>query len=257
MRRTSKAAKSRTRNITVAIAKVPSRQIRTWHIYPEAALLQKRAGEGIAHVAVESITAQGAFRIVLAGGTTPRAVYEHLRDIETDWTAWHVYFGDERCLSADHASRNSVMAFETWLGQVAIPAAQIHAIPAELGAQEAAQRYAMLLAAVDQFDLVLLGLGEDGHTASLFPGQDWGEGESQPAVLAVYGAPKPPSERVSLSAWRLGKAKRVWFMVTGSAKKNAVEAWRRGENIPAAAIRPVLGVDVFIEAGCLGEEKNA
>lgn len=221
-----------------------------WHVYPETALLQKRAGEGIERVAARAIAEEGAFSIVLAGGTTPRIVYESLRNIETDWAAWHVYFGDERCLPANHPERNSVMAFEAWLGHVAIPAAHIHVIPAELGAEEAALRYATVLDAVDSFDLVLLGLGEDGHTASLFPGQDWGEDATHLPVLAVHQAPKPPSDRVTLSAWRLSRAKRVWFLVTGSGKKRAVAFWQRGDHIPAAAIRPMDGVDVFIETCC-------
>ncbi len=221
-----------------------------WHVYPEASLLQRRTAEGIARVAARAIAAEGAFSIVLAGGATPRTVYESLCDIETDWAAWHVYFGDERCLPADHPERNSVMAFEAWLGHVTIPAAQIHAIPAELGAEDAALRYSRVLDAVDSFDLVLLGLGEDGHAASLFPGQDWGEGADQSPALAVHQAPKPPADRVSLSAWRLSRARRVWFMVTGAAKKEAVASWRRGEGIPAAAIQAVDGVEVFIEACC-------
>lgn len=222
-----------------------------WHVYPETVLLQRRVGEGIERVAARAIAAEGAFSIVLAGGATPRVVYESLRDIETDWAAWHVYFGDERCLPADHPERNSVMAFEAWLGHVPIPAVQIHAIPAELGAGEAALRYSRVLDTVGRFDLVLLGLGEDGHTASLFPGQEWGEGAGQSPALAVHHAPKPPSDRVSMSAWRLSQAQRVWFMVTGTAKKAAVASWQRGERIPAAAIQSVDGADVFIEACCM------
>lgn len=226
-----------------------------WHVFPETALLQRRAAEGVERVAAQAIAAKGAFSIVLAGGATPRAIYERLRGISTDWTAWHVYFGDERCLPADHPERNSVMAFEAWLGHVAIPAAQVHVIPAELGAGEAALRYSRVLDTVDSFDLVLLGLGEDGHTASLFPGQEWGEGADQSPALAVHHAPKPPADRVSMSAWRLSRTKRVWFMVTGSGKKAAVASWQRGERIPAAAVQPVDGADVFadvfIEACCM------
>lgn len=225
-----------------------SSQVRVWHVYPDAARLQQRAAQAIARFAAEAVAARGEFRIVLAGGTTPRVVYEQLCGIETDWLAWHVYFGDERCLPGDHAERNSVMAWQAWLGKVGIPAGQIHVIPAELGAEEAAGKYASTLAVVEIFDLVLLGLGQDGHTASLFPGQDHGMQSEGGAVLAVHHAPKPPADRVSLSAWRLGKARKVWFLVTGLDKAQAVRAWRDGVNAPAAAIVPAGEVDVWIDA---------
>ncbi len=109
-------------------------------------------------------------------------------------------------------------------------------IAAELGADTAAQRYVRELAGVDTFDLVLLGLGEDGHTASLFPGHDWGERADAPAALAVHDAPKPPPARVSLSAWRLARARSVLFLVSGRDKRDAVTRWQRGERLPAAAI---------------------
>ena len=225
-------------------------QGRVWHLYPDGATLQQRVAEGMERLAAEVIGARGAFFLVLAGGNTPRGIYKRLRDIKTDWRRWHVYFGDERVLPVDHPDRNSVMAREVWLDHVDIPQAQVHPIPAELGAGEAALRYDRLLRGTGSFDLVLLGLGEDGHTASLFPGQDWGEAESQGAALVVEGAPKPPPERVSLSAWRLAWADNVWFVATGEGKRAAVAAWRGGESIPAAAIRPDGGVDVFLEACC-------
>lgn len=220
-------------------------QIRIWHEYPEAALLYRRAAEGIERVAAEAIALRGAFSMVLAGGGTPREVYRQLRHIRTDWSSWHIYFGDERCLPLEHPDRNSLMADQAWLEHVAIPAAQIHRIPAQLGAEAAASWYSKLLEGVGVFDLVLLGLGQDGHTASLFPGMDWGRDCKQPAALAVHGAPKPPPDRVTLSAWRLGRAFMVWFLVTGQDKGGAVRSWRNGENIPASSISPPNGVDVW------------
>lgn len=230
---------------------MPSAQFCVWHVYPTAALLQQRAAHGIERLAAEAIAARGTFRIVLAGGNTPRAVYERLRDIETAWQCWHLYFGDERCLPAAHADRNSAMASQAWLAHVPVPASQIHVMPAELGAEEAARQYAASIEAVEMFDLVLLGLGEDGHTASLFPGQNDGADFRQPAVLAVHRSPKPPAERVSLSAWRLSMARAVWFLVTGKDKAPAVRKWRAGEKIPAAAIKPSGGVEVWVEAAAL------
>lgn len=231
---------------------MPSAQVCVWHVYPEAALLHQRAAQGIERLAAEATTARGAFRIVLAGGNTPRAVYEHLRDIKTAWQSWHIYFGDERCLPAVHAERNSAMASQAWLAHVAIPATQIHLIPAELGAEEAARQYALSIESVEMFDLVLLGLGQDGHAASLFPGQNYGSDFRQPAVLAVHQSPKPPADRVSLSAWRLSEAREVWFLVTGKDKVHAIRKWRGGEEIPAVAIKPAGGIDVWVDAAAFG-----
>ncbi len=184
---------------------------------------------------------------MLAGGETPRGVYGRLRTATATWSDWHIHFGDERCLPREDAGRNSRMAGLAWLDHVPIPAAQVHAIPAELGAERAAAiATAADLRGVGDFDLVLLGLGEDGHTASLFPGHDWGDAPGAPDALAVLDAPKPPPERVSLSAARLSRAREVLFLVAGEAKRAALARWRAGEPISARAIRPAAGVDVWV-----------
>jgi 6-phosphogluconolactonase len=143
------------------------------------------------------------------------------------------------------------MAGEEWLTHVTVPTGQVHSIPGELGAQEAADAYASILQTVGEFDLVLLGLGEDGHTASLFPGKDWGTTPAAPDAMAVFDAPKPPPQRVTLSAARLSRARQVMFLVAGEAKHRAVAAWRAGGNIPARAITPAAGVDVLAESTLL------
>lgn len=227
-------------------------QTRCWHLYPSAQELLERAEQAIVRIADQAIAAHGAFHIVLAGGNTPRALYQKLRGIKTEWHDWHIYFGDERCLPPEHAERNSLMAYETWLSHVEIPAAQIHPIPAELGPEQGAAAYAGILREVGKFDLVLLGLGEDGHTASLFPGHDWGVEADAPATLAVHDSPKPPPQRISLSAQRLGHAWQIMFLVTGVSKKNAVADWRNGVMIPAASIAPQHAVEVLIDGDAFG-----
>lgn len=169
-----------------------------------------------------------------------------LRDSPADWRAWHIYFGDERCAPRDDPARNSRMAGEAWLDHVAVPVLQRHPIPAELGAQAATRAYRASLQSVATFDLVLLGLGEDGHTASLFPGHDWGAAAGSPTALAIFDAPKPPRERVSLSASRLSDARAVLFMASGESKREALAQWRAGAAIPARAITPAGGVDVLV-----------
>lgn len=218
-----------------------------WREFNSAADLQAAATADVLQSANAAIASRGRFLIVLAGGTTPREIYRRLRHSDTDWSRWHVYYGDERCLPADHAERNSRMAQTSLLQHVPIPPNQIHTMPAELGPDQAAQDYSQLLAGVGEFDCVLLGVGEDAHTASLFPGQAWENASGAPAI-AVINAPKPPPERVTLSASRLSHARQVIFLVTGAGKQDAVRRWREGANLPVAAIKPVAGVDVYMDA---------
>lgn len=222
-----------------------------WHGYSTTSELERAATQAILHAAQQAISQRGAFHVVLAGGTTPRRIYESLRKADANWAAWHIYFGDERCLPPDHLERNSRMAALAWLDHVAIPAEQMHPLPAELGAEIAASRYVQTVSGIENFDLVLLGLGEDGHTASLFPNHDWGTTPNAPAALAVHNAPKPPPDRVSLSAHRLSAARAIMFLVTGESKRQAVADWRDGSGIPAEAIAPMGGVDVYIEEALL------
>lgn len=222
-----------------------------WHKCADVDELARRACDAVLAQAAAAIAARGAFHLVLAGGSTPQAAYRLLRSARAQWAAWHIWFGDERCLPAHDAQRNSRMADEAWLRHVGIPAAQLHVIPAERGADAGAAAYAEALRRVDLFDCVLLGLGEDGHTASLFPGQRFDAADAA-CALPVFDAPKPPPERISLSAARLSRARAVWFLVAGSGKRNAVAQWRSGAAIPAAAIRPAAGVDVLADAAALG-----
>ena len=229
----------------------PRCQLCRWHAVSDAQALQQAAIETILASAAQAIHERGRFQIVLAGGNTPRAIYRGLCAAQTKWSAWHIYFGDERCLPSDDPARNSHMAAEAWLNGVPIPPVSVHTIPAELGASRAAEMYAETLRVVGEFDLVLLGLGEDGHTASLFPGHEWGVATGSPDTLAVFDAPKPQQQRVSLSAARLSRARQVKFLVSGESKHRVVAEWRAGKDIPARAIAPAAGVDVLVVAALL------
>jgi 6-phosphogluconolactonase len=232
-------------------AALPAQSAR-WHVFPDDTSLCGNALARVLAAAHDAIAQHAAFDIVLAGGNTPRKLYRALRTADADWTRWHIWYGDERCLPADDPERNSKMARNEWLDHVAIPAANMHPIPAELGAREAAMLYARELRAIDAFDMVLLGIGEDGHTASLFPGHDWGEHADSPAVLAVFDSPKPPPERVSASAHRLSNAHAVLFLVEGAGKRDAIKRWKQGDPIPAASIAPESGVDVLLDDAANG-----
>jgi len=219
-----------------------------WRIYPGRESLLKAA---LAVIRQCEGGSGRTFSIVLAGGQTPLELYRMLAGEAMRWDKWRVYFGDERCLPADHVDRNSQQAARALLDHVPIPPGHIYTPPAELGPIEAASRYGEQLRNAGEFDLVLLGLGEDGHTASLFPGRDIGEEQGAADVLAVFDAPKPPPERISLSAQRLSRARRVLFLVTGASKHEAVTHWQRGDRIPASRIQAQQGVMVLAdEAAC-------
>ena len=218
-----------------------------WQWFEQEQEVRQAATETIALIAATAIKQRGEFHLVLAGGSTPKAIYQTLNALSTDWSAWHIYYGDERVLPADHADRNSVMAQTAWLANSPIPPKQIHPIPTEEGLVPALASYRQTLSSVGIFDLVLLGLGEDGHTASLFPGHDFGTEPDAPDVLRILDAPKPPPQRISLSANRLSNAHQVLFLVTGAGKQDAVKRWMGGEAIPAAAIDCPNGVDVLLD----------
>ncbi len=226
-------------------------------VFPDAGALVQALADAVCTEAEAAIAAHGAFHLVLAGGTTPRALYAELARRGAGDARWHIWYGDERCLPADHAERNSVMAEQAWLAASRIPPDTRRPIPAERGAVEAAAIYADWLAGVPGFDVVLLGMGEDGHTASLFPGHDWGVAPGSPDVLAVHDAPKPPPERVSLSAARLRRGGRVWFVVTGTGKREALARWTNGAALPAASIHGKRDTAVWLDAAAWPADGDA
>lgn len=194
--------------------------------------------------AAEAIADHGCFRLVLAGGSTPLAAYRLLAKADDDLSAWQLYYGDERCLPVDDAERNSLMVEQT--GLVARCGAHFP-MPAELGPQIGAETYAQTIADARPFDMVLLGMGEDGHTASLFPGHQWPD----QSVIAVHGSPKPPPERVSLSVGALQDCRHMLVLVTGEGKRAALQAWRAGEDLPVGLVSDVPQASVLVTADLL------
>ena len=219
-----------------------------WRVFADADVLAEALADALFEQAAVAIAARGVFHLVLAGGTTPLALYRMLAERNAGDARWHLWYGDERCLPAGHTERNSVMIESAWLAESRIPPDHRRPIPAERGAPEAAALYAGWLAGVPDFDVVLLGIGEDGHTASLFPGHDWGTAADSPDVLAVRAAPKPPPERVSLSAARLSRSAKVWFMATGANKRAALRRWARCEALPVAAVQGKAETVAWLDA---------
>lgn len=220
-----------------------------WHCLNTAEDVAKAACEQILEAANTAIAERGQFKLVLAGGTTPEKVYHLLAKATTDWSKWFIYYGDERCLPTGHVDRNSLMATQAFLDKVAIPVGQVFTIPAELGSEQGATLYHQIVADALPFDVVLLGIGEDGHTASLFPGQHHDPDE---LTHAVYNSPKPPPERVSMSAKALGNAQQVIFLVTGANKQEAVKLWRSNAELPVASIcNDAITIIIDKEASCI------
>ncbi len=224
-------------------------KINQWHEFDTATQVASAVCKKILASAEQAIAERGSFNIVLAGGSTPEKIYQLLVEAKTDWSKWMIYFGDERCLPANHQDRNSIMASQVLLAKVTIPADNIFPMATELGAVAAAKQYRSIIAGVDQFDLVLLGMGEDGHTASLFPGQ---QHPQQETVHEVYHSPKPPSDRISLSAKTLANTRQLFFIVTGASKRDPVKQWQQGTDLPVATIAPDTGVDIYIDRAALG-----
>ncbi len=198
-----------------------------WHLLRDADAVRDAAVEAILAAADLAIAMRDRFRIVLAGGGTPRAIYRRLAETAPNLTHWELFHGDERCLPRNHPQRNSVMVESSGL---AARAGAHHPIPAELGAEAGAARYAERIASQLPFDMVLLGVGEDGHTASLFPEHPWPPAEA--LTVAVHDAPKPPPERVSVAPRALRASARMLVIATGAAKADALRRWRAGEALP-------------------------
>lgn len=222
-------------------------------------------------VAAAAIAENDRFSVALAGGATPAQFYRRLamlpyRD-QVDWSRVDVYFGDERAVPPDHPDSNYRMACETLLDAVAIPPENIHRMAGELLPPQAARNYRLLLRrnfglrgrSRPRLDLILLGLGADGHTASLFPCSS--ALDELPRQVVATDAPAyatPAIPRITLTLPVLNAAAQVWFLVTGAAKAPAVRAALAdpapADPSPARRVRPASGALVWwLDAAAAGE----
>jgi 6-phosphogluconolactonase len=221
-------------------------------IYPDAEALNNAAAELFADEARQAAQARGRFIVALAGGNTPRRTYEILarepfRDL-VPWQQTHVFWGDERCVPADDPCNNALMARQTLLDHVPVPPGQIHPMVCNGSSVAAAAEYEALLRSFfadsrPRFDLVMLGLGENGHTASLFPGTSVLD-EQQRWVGEVYLA-EEGQHRLTLTTAVINQAALVVFLVSGSDKAPILRKVLKGaqdpRSIPAQLIKPVDG----------------
>jgi len=209
-------------------------------VAPDLAALVDTTAARIRAVAAAAIAARGRFRVALAGGSTPRALYPALTDGGIDWTRGDIFFGDERAVPPDDPQSNYRMARETLLDPAAVPAAAVHRWRAEATDLNAAARdYESVLRAAAAgppwFDLALLGLGPDGHTASLFPGTSALTEENRLAV--AVDVPAVGGRRLTLTYPALLGAAAIFFLVAGGDKAAALaDVLRPGSTLPAARI---------------------
>lgn len=188
-------------------------------------------------------------RLVLAGGGTPRPVYEALaKRSDLDWSRVDFLWGDERAVGPDDAKSNYRMAKEALLDPIGAVDGQVFRIEGERAAAEAAAAYASTVQGL-QLDLVLLGMGGDGHTASMFPGDPPSRDEASDVVVTT--SPVPPTTRISMSLRALNAAAHVVFLVTGAGKAaRLAEVWRQRDTadpvLPAAMINPSPGELVWM-----------
>lgn len=225
-------------------------------IYSDSAALMRAEAERVVACASEAIAARGRFSVALAGGATPRALYELLATpafaARIAWARVHVFWGDERCVPPAHGESNYRMAREALLDRVPIPPANVHRIAGEAEPLEAARAYELTLRAyfgvadgapARSFDLVLLGMGLDGHTASLFPDTP-AVTEDRRWVMATHLALPRPTWRITLTPVVLNAASEVAFLVAGGTKAARLAEVLEGGvagALPAQRIRPTHG----------------
>jgi 6-phosphogluconolactonase len=219
--------------------------------FPSLASLNAAAASAIAQIARESIAERGRFTIALSGGNTPRVLYELLAkeySAVIDWSRVHLFWGDERNVPHNDLESNFRMVKESLLDRIEVPLENVHAVPILMDdtAAAVATRYAAVLQEnfgpqIPEFDLILLGLGNDGHTASLFPGMT--EQEMNNGIVIPTRSPVAPFERVSLTLFVVNNARNVFFLVTGAEKKQILKAVLADEEnadskYPSARVKP-------------------
>ncbi len=242
-------------------------------IYPDAAELSQAAAHYILRLLNEAVAAQGYCTLMLSGGSTPGAIYAHLKQADLasklNWKHVHLFWGDERCVSPDHPWSNFRLAWEAWLSQAPVPAENIHRIRGELNPQQAAWDYEQEMRgffaglippshtapqgeklAWPSFDLILLGMGADGHVASLFPGDPALEERQRWALAVEHLQPPPPlGWRVTVTLPLINAARRVMFVVSGKEKawmvRQALEADSGTGTLPVQRVRPQAGQVVW------------
>ncbi len=228
----------------------------TLQIFSSKQELGQAVASLVARLSAQAICDRGRFTVALSGGSLPKIVCPPLVSepwrSQINWSAWHIFWADERCVPLDHPDSNFRLAREQLFDQVKIPVAQIYPIDDSFEPDITAKAYAAILNQFFQpapghpprFDLILLGMGEDGHTASLFPRHSLLD-ETARWVAPVFDSPKPPPERITLTLPVINQAGHVAFVTAGIGKADilarVLASDELAENIPARLVLPTEG----------------
>jgi len=204
-------------------------------VFRDTSSLYQSAADRFVTLARKSIKSHKQFTVALSGGSTPQRLYHLLTtkdySVNLNWKQIHLFFGDERYVPKDHSESNYRMVRKTLLDSISIPEKNIHRIRCELKPEQAAENYELqLLSSLDRLDLVLLGMGTDGHTASLFPGRSM-DHEKNRLVVAFY-VDKLKSWRISLTPEAINSASNIMFLVTGKEKAKPLKQVLEGPYLP-------------------------
>jgi 6-phosphogluconolactonase len=239
-----------------AASDAPRAPVREVRVLPDLDQLTSAARAELVERGRRAIAERGVFRLCLSGGSTPKRLYASLEERDLDWPRVEIFFGDERHVPPDHKDSNYRMAREALFERVPLPAQNIHRIEAELPAPEAAARYEAVLSAsfalrtgeLPRFDLALMGMGTDGHTASLFPGSSLLEERRR--LVASAAIEELDTERITLTVPVFEAAACLLFLVAGGDKASALARILAAEpgtgDLPAGRIVPRAGELVWM-----------
>ena len=228
-------------------------------VFENLDLLSQAAAKLFIETSAQAILRRGRFLVALSGGNTPTELYKLLAQSpykeQIDWLRIHAFWGDERCVPIGDSENSYRQAYDVLLSHVPIPAENIHRVESSLEPAEAAKDYANVLKRFasptldwPRFDLALLGMGEDGHTASLFPGSEVNVSTSTLAVTAEYQ--NRPANRVTFDSACVNSARRIVFLVSGESKgqtlANVLYGGYDPEQLPAQRIRPTDGEVIWM-----------
>lgn len=219
------------------------------NIYADADALARAAAELFVILAEDAIAAREHFVVALSGGSTPKAMHAHLRGLKVDWAHIQIFWGDERCVPPDHEHSNYRMARETLLDHISIPSENIHRLRGEADPAQAAAEYEAQLRAPHvppMLDLIFLGLGDDGHTASIFPGTSAVKEQTRWVVAQEHNFPPPPLvTRLTFTPPLINASANIIFLVAGAGKAERLKQVLHGpyqpEVLPAQLVKPTNG----------------
>ncbi|HEY4290780.1 MAG TPA: 6-phosphogluconolactonase [Puia sp.] len=221
-------------------------------VYKDAQELSQAAARWIVGLIAEIVKVRDRFTIALSGGSTPKLLHKILaappcKD-QIDWSKMHIFWGDERAVPFEDDRNNAKMAYDTLLNFVPVPASQIHVMRTDIGPEQSALEYEKILhqyfdTTSNTFDLVLLGMGDDGHTLSLFPGMPIVHEEK--AWAKAFFLPAQDMYRITLTKTIVNKAAHIAFLTTGTGKAHALKEVQKGaynpDLYPSQEIKPVNG----------------